>query len=103
MIDRESAIPTLREKLRKLPQGHYIELQTYKRNRTVAIVRESASTLLIIEDGYVRDRFRTGEDKMNKVLKTLLKREFPRSRKIRVYHMGELPEGGLPGTRRKRL
>jgi hypothetical protein len=103
MIDRESAIPILRQKLRKLPVGHYIELKTYKRNRTVALVREETDTFLIIEEGFQRERFRTEAGKMKKVLQTLLKREFPRSRKIRVYTMGEFREEKLRRTERKLL
>ena len=45
--------------------------------------------LMVIEDGYFKDRFLIKPDKLKKLLKTLLKREFPRSKKIRLYVMGK--------------
>ena len=39
MIDKTKIIDTVCERLEKLPLGHYIDLKTYKRNRTVIIVK----------------------------------------------------------------
>ncbi|MEA1946181.1 MAG: hypothetical protein U9N83_02625 [Thermodesulfobacteriota bacterium] len=89
MIDKTKIIDTVRERLEKLPLGHYIDLKTYKRNRTVIIVKVDEKKLLVIEDGYFKDRFLIKSDKLKKLLKILLKKEFPRSKKIRLYVMGK--------------
>ena len=39
MIDKTKIIDTVLERLEKLPLGHYLDLKTYKRNRTVIIVK----------------------------------------------------------------
>lgn len=101
MIDKTKIIDTVRERLEKLPLGHYIDLKTYKRNRTVIIVKIDEKELLVIEDGYFKDRFLIKPDKLKKLLKTLLKREFPRSKKIRLYVMGKFVDEEVLNTIRK--
>ena len=92
MIDKTRAIETVLEKLKKLPVGHYLNLQTYKRNRCLIIVKTGKDDLLVIENGYFNERFVVTMDKLKKLLKTLLKTEFPRSRKIRLHTMGWFSE-----------
>ena len=89
MIDKTKIIDTVCERIKKLPLEHYIDLKTYKRNRTVIIVKVDEKKLLVIEDGYFKDRFLIKSDKLKKLLKILLKKEFPRSKKIRLYVMGK--------------
>lgn len=101
MIDKTKIIDTVCERLKKLPLGHYIDLKTYKRNRTVIIVKVNEKELLVIEDGYFTDRFLIKSDKLKKLLKTLLKKEFPRSKKIRLYVMGKFVEEEALNTIRK--
>ena len=101
MIDKTKIIDTVRERLEKLPLGHYIDLKTYKRNRTVIIVKVDEKKLLVIEDGYFKDRFLIKSDKLKKLLKILLKKEFPRSKKIRLYVMGKFVDEEALNTIRK--
>ena len=101
MIDKTKIIDTVGERLKKLPLGHYIDLKTYKRNRTVIIVKVDEKKLLVIEDGYFKDRFLIKSDKLKKLLKTLLKKEFPRSKKIRLYVMGKFVDEEALNTIRK--
>lgn len=103
MIDKTKIIDTVCKKLEKLPLGHYLDLKTYKRNRTVIIAKIDKNRLLVIENGYFKDRFLIKPDKLKKLLKTLLKKEFPRSKKIRLYVMGEFKEEEALNTGRKRL
>lgn len=72
--------------------GHYLDLRTYKRNRSVIIVKQGKEDVLVIENGYFQERFKLKQEKLRKLLKTLLKKEFPRSNKIRLYIMGEFKE-----------
>jgi hypothetical protein len=103
MIDKSKIIDAVCERLEKLPIGHYLDLKTYKRNRTVLIVKIDEAKLLIIEDGYFKDRFIIKPDKLKKLLKTLLKKEFPRSKKIRLYTMGKFVDEEVLNTKRKIL
>jgi len=85
MIDIASAIPTILTKTKKLPVGQGLDLRTYKRDRSVAIKKIEADTFEIQENGFEKNRFESDHKGLKKLLKTLLKREFPRSNKIRVY------------------
>ncbi|MGL1862809.1 MAG: hypothetical protein OCC46_09845 [Pseudodesulfovibrio sp.] len=88
MIDKATAIPTLMRKLKKLPVGHAIDLRTYKRNRSVVIARTGDDEFDVVEKGFQEDRFLVPLSKMKKLLKNLLKKEFPRSTKMRLYDLG---------------
>ena len=102
MIDKTGIIDAVNERLKKLPVGHYIDLRTYKRNRSVIIVKMSEDDLLVMEDGFFKERFHINHEKLKKLLATLLRKEFPRSHKIRLYVMGKFTEEA-ENTRRKIL
>lgn len=89
MIDKATALETVLRKLDKLPEGHAVDLRTYKRNRSVTIARTGPDTFDVQERGYHEELFQADRAKMKKLLKTLFKREFPRSTKIRLYDLGE--------------
>lgn len=91
MIDKSALLPALRARLGRLAPGEALELRTYKRDRSVVIVREGAAQFRLIEDGFARQEFRVDGDGLVKLVKTLLKREFPRSNKIRLQQLGEYP------------
>jgi hypothetical protein len=89
MIDRSAIEKVLSEKLGALEVGKCIEIRTYKRNRAILFVRTGPGEFLVACDGYEKSEQTVGEKKLRKVIKTLLKREFPRSRKVRLYDLGE--------------
>ena len=101
MIDKTKIIDVVCERIGKLPVGHYLDMKTYKRNRTVIIAKKKEKELLVIEDGYFKGRFLIKPEKLRKLLKTLLKKEFPRSKKIRLYTMGKFMEKEALITHRK--
>ena len=103
MIDKSKIIETVHQRLKNLPTGHYLDLRTYKRNRSVIIAKMGEDDLLIIENGYFRERFQVKPAKLKKTLKTILNKEFPRSRKIRLYVMGRFSEKEALRTERKVL
>ncbi len=104
MIDKNNIIPALLERLHNLPQGHYLDVRTYKRNRSLLLVKKEDDDFLVIENGFVRERYEeVPAKKLKKLLKTLVKREFPRSTKIRVYNMGEFDEEKAWNVKRKVL
>ncbi|MCG8336720.1 MAG: hypothetical protein MJE63_19610 [Proteobacteria bacterium] len=103
MIDKDKIIETVLERLKKLPVGHYLDVRTYKRNRYVMIVRQDQENLLVIQNGYESNRFQIKNKELKKLMKTLLKKEFPRSNKVRLYTMGNFVEAEAIGTKRKVL
>jgi len=103
MIDKTKIIDTVCERLKNLPLGHYLDLKTYKRNRSIIIAKIDEEDLLVIENGYFKERFRIKPEKLKKLLKTLVGKEFPRSRKIRLYVMDKFVEEEALNTKRKIL
>jgi hypothetical protein len=103
MIDKTRIVDSVLEKLKKLPVSHYMDFRTYKRNRSLIIAKLSEGDLLVIENGYFKERFRIKPEKLKRLLSTLVKREFPRSHKIRLYVMGRFTEEEAENTKQKIL
>ncbi len=104
MIDKANIILAVLERLENMPQGHYLDVRTYKRNRYVLFVKRAEDRFLVLERGYFQERFDdVSLKKLRKLLKVLLKKEFPRSTKIRVYNMGEFEEQSADNIQRKVL
>jgi len=85
MIDISNALPTVLTKLKTLSPGHYIELLTYKKDRSIKMVKISESELLVVEKGFVTQEVSIDPKKLKKILKSLIKREFPRSNKAHLH------------------
>ncbi len=102
MLPRDTALEAALARLDRLPRGHALDLRTYKRNRSVLLRKNPDGSILVVENGYARQRFENvGRDKLPKLLGTLMKREFPRSNFIRLYDLGEHDpdapaQGGAP-------
>ncbi|MCF8086300.1 MAG: hypothetical protein K9J48_05345 [Desulfohalobiaceae bacterium] len=92
MLDVSALIPAVLAKLDKLPSGHALDLRTYKRNRSVIIRKQDEDSFLFLENGFYQDRLTVPGDKVKKTLKKMLRKEFPRSRKVRVYELGPWDE-----------
>ena len=104
MIDKTNIISAVMERLQNLEVGHYLDVRTYKRNRYVLFVKKGEDDFLVIENGYFQERFENVSiKKIKKLFKTLLKKEFPRSTKIRVYNMGQYDEEEAEKMQRKTL
>lgn len=73
--------------LKKISFPGGIELLSYKRNRGIAILKQEDKTLELREFGYKEQRFIIPKSRLPKELKTLVKREFPRSRKVRLVKL----------------
>ena len=103
MIDKEVFLKFILKKVEKLPVGHYLDIRTYKRNRSVLLIKEGEDFFKIIENGFYQNEFKSSFKELKKVFKKLLKTEFPRSHKIRVYNMGEYKEAEAKKIKRKKL
>jgi hypothetical protein len=90
MIDKTKIIDAVCERLEKLPLGHYIDLKTYKRNRTVIIVKVDEKKLLVIEDGYFKDRFLIKHDKLKKNSQNPFKDGIPQKQKNQALCYGKI-------------
>ncbi|MBC15775.1 MAG: hypothetical protein CL942_01855 [Desulfovibrio sp.] len=89
MIDMANALPTIMTRSKKLAVGEGLDLRTFKRDRSIVIMRTADDTYSITEDGFHREQFKASHKSLKKIMKTLLKREFPRSNKVRIYTITE--------------
>ena len=97
MFDKTAIIPAVLQKLKKLPVGHCIDLRTYKRNRSVVIVKKEEDKYLVVENGYFQEEFEVSFSKLKKLLKNLLtqlsefrklrnsKSEYRNPKQIRIF------------------
>ncbi len=67
------------------PQG--LEILSYKRNRGIVVLLRDRKTVWVREHGYLEEEQEVGIEELPKLLKAIIKREFPRSRKLRVYQI----------------
>ena len=89
MIDKTTAVQTVLNRLEKLECGDCLDMRTYKRNRSVLFVRNAPDRFLVIQNGFEVQRYENIPlGKMKKLIKLLLRKEFPRSTKIRLYALG---------------
>ena len=73
--------------LQKLPPGAGVEILTYKRDRGMKVLRLSEGEFQVTEQGFREQELRLAPDELAKALKGIIKREFPRSRKVRIYNL----------------
>lgn len=82
---------TLRILKKTKPLGG-VMLLSYKRNRSIAIVKKDTDTLEIREDGYEQQIMELDFEKITRELKVMIRREFPRSRKVRIIKFADPAE-----------
>ena len=89
MINKESFIADTLKRLQKLEVGKHLEICTFKKDRKV-VIEKFETYYNVYEDGFEKQYFKhLAIQDMKKLLKTLERREFPRSNKLRVY-VGEI-------------
>jgi len=88
VIDIGQIIPTLVQRVQRLAIGDYLEVTSYKRDRGLLVVRLDPQRLRLIEQGFVEHVLECDEGELARTLRPLIKREFPRSNKLRLYAMG---------------
>ncbi len=85
MLLLPTLIPAVVKRLKSIPVGSYVDLRPYKRNRSVMITKLADDLYEVREEGFFADTFTCSLDKLKKQMKTLIKKEFPRSNKVRMY------------------
>ena len=99
LVNIDSVLRILLQRLEKLNPGQGIELLSYKRNRSVAVLLQNDGKVMVREQGYRDNEELIERPLLSKYLKSLIKHEFPRSRKVRMYQVGD--PGELEKTRKK--
>ncbi len=85
--------------LAKAREGEGLEVLSYKRNRGLSIIKLGAGLFQVRERGYNEDEWEVDLEALPRLLKTIAKREFPRSRKVRVYRINGPQEVNRPMKR----
>ena len=89
LVNIDSVIHGLLQKLEKLSPPQGIELLSYKRNRSIAVLLLTDQKYLVRERGYREEEQIVDRARLQKHLKSLIKYEFPRSRKVRMYQIDD--------------
>jgi len=89
LVNIDSVLRNLLQKLKKLTPPQGIELLSYKRNRSVAVLLLEDDTFWVRERGYREEEHVIDKAGLQKHLKSLIKYEFPRSRKVRMYQVDD--------------
>jgi len=87
LINIDTALKRAGEILDKIAPPQGLEILTYKRNRGVGIVKLTEGRFLLREHGYREEENEVGRDELDRRIKAIAKREFPRSRKVRFYQL----------------
>ncbi len=93
MIDKSTAIKTVLARLKKMEISHCLDLRSFKRDRSLLVIRESENVFRVIENGFNNEVFESEWSGLRSLLKKLIKREFPRSNKLRLYMLGLYNKG----------
>jgi len=89
LVNIDSVLRNLLQKLKKLDPPQGIELLSYKRNRSIAVLLLDDGKILVRERGYRDNEQIIDKSLLSKQIKALIKYEFPRSRKVRVYQVDD--------------
>ena len=87
LVNIDSVLRNLLQKLKKLDPPQGIELLSYKRNRSIAVLLLNDGKILVRERGYRENEQIIDKSLLSKHIKSLIKYEFPRSRKVRMYQV----------------
>ena len=69
--------------------GASLQLLTWKKDRSVLLIKNEDDQIRVLERGFQENDYLVENKKLKQLLKKLLKREFPRSHKIRLNCLDE--------------
>ncbi len=92
LVNIATLLSDVKRTLKKTDYPGGIELLSYKRNRGIAILTQEDTTLVLRESGYEEIEMIIPSAKLAKELKIMVKREFPRSRKVRLVKISHPDE-----------
>ena len=99
LINIDTAIKRVLLLVAKIEPPRGVEILTYKRNRGISIVSLGEDSFLVRERGYAEQEMQVCMADLARLLKTIAKREFPRSRQVRLYQLAS--PGSLDQERKK--
>ncbi len=76
-----------------------LELLSYKRDRSIALIHVENDRYRVIERGFEEQESLVDSAHLSRVLKTMIKQEFPRSHKVRLFKFSSPQE--LKGPRQR--
>lgn len=80
-VDKNRLVHETLARLSRLEEGEGLLLQPFKKDRLVCVIRRHES-YQVVERGFGRNDFVVEMRKIRKLLKTLCRKEFPRSHKV---------------------
>lgn len=92
LVNIKTVFVELMYHLKRCPLGGGLEIMSYKRNRTIAIVKENPDVARILQKGYVEKEWCVPFGDLEKQLRKPIKKEFPRSRKVRLFKFDDPEE-----------
>ncbi len=95
LVNIESALRKILNTLKKIDKGGGLEVLSYKRNRGITIIKQGADLYCLRERGYLEQELKCTFRELQRHLKSMMKREFPRSRKVRIYVLNDPSEAGI--------
>jgi len=84
LINRDTTLNRVCNSMKKIQPPAGIEILSYKRDRSIAILRLSEEDYSVRQRGFNEAEYSVSEAELPKLLKSLIKKEFPRSRKLRL-------------------
>lgn len=85
MINCDDFVAAVIRQMKSAQPGQGLEVLTFKGDRSITITKTAPDTYLVTEKGFTAAQYPDlSLEKLKKVLKTLEKREFPRSNKLRT-------------------
>lgn len=78
--------------LAKMSSPSGVELLSFKRNRHVSLELVSDHLVRVRERGYIEQDLTISMENLSRALKVIIKREFPRSRKVRIVKFSHSDE-----------
>jgi len=84
LFPKETTLNWVLRFLNKQSAVSRVEIQSYKRNRSIKVLKKEAK-FQIIENGFWKEEFIVERNELKTILKKLIRREFPRSHKLWVF------------------
>ena len=94
LVNIDTVFKRITSFIKKAGPEHGVEVLTYNRNRGAEIIKIADGEIQVREWGYHEETWQVDPKGLAKLLKIILKREFPRSRKVRFYNLTNPEERG---------
>ena len=94
LVNIESVQKKVLDQLKKTPEGQGVEILSYKRNRGISLILTGRESIMLRERGYREREITVTLSDLPRILRSMMKTEFPRSRKVRVYRLASAEVAG---------